>query len=167
MANAEANADGKAEGRSEGKAEGNGAKKVPRRVSGASAAALPSVPEDPEIAALIFDDRQRKFIVADYSGRIGVFNCLNGAVMKSVRPFRSGVSGLHYVAHDKCIVASSWDHTLLVLWEDDDDDSDFNMPVLRSITEAHSVDITAMCVTYPTPCYIQCSYFACDTVYYR
>ena len=104
-------------------------------------------PDDPDIAMMVLDDRHRKFVVADFSGRIGVFNCMNGSVMKSAYPFHDAVSGLHYVEDDKCIIATSWDRTLLILWEDDDDISDFNMPVLRSVHNAHAVDITTMWVT--------------------
>ena len=50
-----------------------------------------------DITSMVFDHRDRKFIVASAGGSIEVFNCLNGAVMKSLTPHAGEVTQLVYV----------------------------------------------------------------------
>ena len=100
------------------------------------------VSEGGELSQLCLDDRQRKFLVATHSGRVGVFNFLNGAPMKLADPttHTQTVSGLVYVDADKCVVTTSWDRSLIVMDEDDGDD----LGPMRQVRRAHPTDITAL-----------------------
>jgi WD40 repeat protein len=62
-----------------------------------------------EITSCILDDREGKFIIGDTTGRILVFNYLNGAFMKELNPHDKPISQLIYCKEDKIVISSSGD----------------------------------------------------------
>jgi WD40 repeat protein len=59
-----------------------------------------------EISACCLDDRKRKIIVGDVKGRIGVYNCNNGAKMKNVQDHvHSAVISLQYINSQRRFIA--------------------------------------------------------------
>jgi WD40 repeat protein len=89
------------------------------------------------IISLCLDDRQRKFFVGDAKGRITCHNYLNGVEMKEFEPHASEVTALLYVDMDKCLVTASWDRSVCI---HDDMDNDEGV-VLRTI-KGHGKDVT-------------------------
>lgn len=66
-----------------------------------------------EITALCLDDRQRKFILGESSGVIGVFDYRNGDKMKTFAPqYHLPVVQLAYSDHAKALVAAYQDSTV-------------------------------------------------------
>jgi WD40 repeat protein len=61
---------------------------------------------DEEISACCLDDRRRKIIIGDIKGKIGVYNCSNGALMKTVhKAYGSTCVALHYYDEAKRFLA--------------------------------------------------------------
>lgn len=59
-----------------------------------------------EISACCLDDRRRKIIIGDIKGKIAVFNCSNGALMKTVhKAYGSTCVSLHYFDEAKRFIA--------------------------------------------------------------
>mmetsp|Transcript_9483 Transcript_9483/g.20785 ORF Transcript_9483/g.20785 Transcript_9483/m.20785 type:complete len:1383 (-) Transcript_9483:151-4299(-) len=59
-----------------------------------------------EISACCLDDRKRKIILGDIKGKIGVYNCSNGALMKTVhKSYGCAVVSLHYYDLAKRFIA--------------------------------------------------------------
>jgi hypothetical protein len=61
---------------------------------------------DEEISACCLDDRRRKIILGDIKGKIAVYNCSNGALMKTVhKAYGSTCVSLHYYDEAKRFLA--------------------------------------------------------------
>ena len=99
-----------------------------------------------EISKMVLDDRKRKFICADIKGNIKCFNYLNGAMMKDVEPHTEQISDMIYSVEDRCIISVSWDRKLQILDEEPGED---DIPILRTVTDAHSNDISAAAFSHP------------------
>jgi WD40 repeat protein/Ca2+-binding EF-hand superfamily protein len=99
-----------------------------------------------EISKMVLDDRKRKFILADIMGHVKCFNYLNGAMMKDARPHTEHISEMIYSVEDRCIITVSWDRKIVVLDEEPGED---DIPILRTITDAHSNDISSAAFSHP------------------
>lgn len=95
---------------------------------------------DDEISVACLDDRNRKVITGTQKGKIAVFNCLNGALMKEGKSHNSYVSGLLYVSEARCVISTSWDRTLRVYYEEPQDE----LLLIREVRNAHKRDITCL-----------------------
>eukprot|EP00743_Colponemidia_sp_Colp-15_P008893 GILK01009703.1.p1 GENE.GILK01009703.1~~GILK01009703.1.p1 ORF type:complete len:1022 (-),score=193.31 GILK01009703.1:203-2842(-) len=103
-----------------------------------------------ELTALCLDDRERKFIVGDHSGKILVYDYHNGAFMKDLTSHSAEVTSLVYCEGDKLVLSSSWDSTLFVHDEKvRPDKMSEKRIVLRQVLNAHSLDITCMAYSRP------------------
>jgi len=100
-----------------------------------------SVPGD--ASCFTFDDRQRKIIVGTHSGELFVNSLMNGSVMKSGVGHKALVSVIRYNTSDRLVVSSSADGSLCVF----DDEPESELKLLRSVTFAHSVEITALAIS--------------------
>ena len=89
--------------------------------SGHPAKTFSDVTEAP-IISLCLDDRQRKFFVGDAKGRITCHNYLNGVEMKEFESHASEVTALLYVDMDKCLVTASWDRSVCIHDDMDNDE---------------------------------------------
>jgi len=94
-----------------------------------------------EITALCLDDRQRKFIVGDDKGRIGVYNYTNGALMKNFETQEGEVTKLVYCNKEKAVISVSSTGDIMV---HDEMDAEMGI-VLRKMDAAqkHTGDIIA------------------------
>lgn len=73
-----------------------------------------------EISACCLDDRQRKVVIGDVKGRIGVYNYSNGALMKNVYHDNSSiVVGLHYYDEAKRFLAGYQNGEICLFDEND------------------------------------------------
>ena len=111
------------------------------------------------ITAACMDERGRKLILGDHSGRIGVINIKNGVLMKYLDPHASEITSLAYVHRSKCVISTSTDATVRIY--DENDETGFYKPVvghsksviLRTIriesSDETSCDITQGIVTFP------------------
>ena len=99
-----------------------------------------------EITKMILDDRKRKFILGDIKGNVKCFNYLNGAMMKDVVPHSEQISDMIYSVEDRCIISVSWDRKLQILDEEPGED---DIPILRTVVDAHENDISAAAFSHP------------------
>jgi Ca2+-binding EF-hand superfamily protein/WD40 repeat protein len=90
-----------------------------------------------------FDDRQRKIIIGTHSGELFVNSLMNGSVMKSGSCHKALVSAIRYNSDDRLVISSSADGSLCVF----DDEPESELKLLRSVTFAHSVEITALAIS--------------------
>lgn len=100
-----------------------------------------TIPED--ATCFTFDDRQRKVIVGSHSGDLFVNSLMNGSVMKSGSFHKSIVSVIRYNTLDRQVISTSSDGSLCVF----DDEPESELKLLRAVTCAHSVEITALAVS--------------------
>jgi WD40 repeat protein len=98
-----------------------------------------------DISAMCLDDRERKLIIGENCGKIGVYNYLNGALMKEFSPHDGEVVSILYLSHSKCILTAGWDR-YVVLHDETDPDKGSVIRVMD--TEwAHQDDISTMAVS--------------------
>jgi WD40 repeat protein len=67
-----------------------------------------------ELSSCSLDGRRRKLITGDNAGRIRVHNYLNGAMMKELDPHKGEVTALVYCEEEGLVVSTSWDATIHV-----------------------------------------------------
>eukprot|EP00281_Chroomonas_sp_CCMP1168_P016732 CAMPEP_0206215802 /NCGR_PEP_ID=MMETSP0047_2-20121206/2388_1 /ASSEMBLY_ACC=CAM_ASM_000192 /TAXON_ID=195065 /ORGANISM="Chroomonas mesostigmatica_cf, Strain CCMP1168" /LENGTH=801 /DNA_ID=CAMNT_0053638119 /DNA_START=93 /DNA_END=2495 /DNA_ORIENTATION=+ len=91
------------------------------------------------IVCMCFDDRQRKFFIGDANGDVNCYNYLNGVLMKEFEAHSAEVSQITYCDEDKCLLTTSWDRSLCI-----HDDMDNDEGVLLRTMKGHSKDITCM-----------------------
>ena len=99
---------------------------------------------DYEITAVTFDDRKRKFIVANQKGEVNIFAFMNGRLMRKLAPHSQEVSCVSYCAENKCVLTASWDRSIRVY---NDTDPDANEPT-REVINAHAADISTLAFSH-------------------
>ena len=104
-----------------------------------------------ELTTVCLDDRQRKIIIGDHIGFVGVYDYLNGADLKWFnytdhsrpgpdRAHGQVVSSLVYCSDHKVVISASWDRTVCV---HDERVADTGI-LLRTMTGGHAADITTL-----------------------
>lgn len=96
-----------------------------------------------DISCMVFDDRQRKLIVATSGGDIQVINFINGAVMKEFTPHSGEVSAIAYSVEDQVCISGGTDGALSL-----HDEADPKGALLRRMQQAHARTITCLCVSH-------------------
>ena len=90
------------------------------------------------ITAMCFDDRERKLLVADHSGKIIVLNYQNGAVMKPMIGHTAEVSSMLYVPSRRHVLSTSWDRQVVLQDESPPDDG----KLIKAMHAGHCCDVT-------------------------
>lgn len=99
---------------------------------------------DSDITCIALDHRERKLIVGCHDGAVGVFNLMNGALMKRGEKHDLEVTSVVYSPHDHVLMSVAWDHSLHV----HDESQASEMRLLRSVANAHPDDIEAVAFYY-------------------
>ncbi|GMI01426.1 hypothetical protein TrVE_jg10733 [Triparma verrucosa] len=94
-----------------------------------------------EITKIVFDGKQRKAIIANQGGEIQIFNNSNWSKIAELPKHDAEISCLLYAEEDKCIITGSWDRSIRVY---DDFHNDPKSSLLRTVTNAHDSDFTAL-----------------------
>ena len=71
---------------------------------------------------MCFDDRQRKFFLGDSAGNITCHNYINGSLMKEFEAHQDQVTQLVYCDEDKCLLSASWDRSVCIADDMDNDE---------------------------------------------
>jgi len=95
------------------------------------------------IISMCFDDRQRKFFLGDSAGNITCHNYINGSLMKEFEAHQDQVTQLVYCDEDKCLLSASWDRSVCIA-----DDMDNDEGVLLRTMKGHGKDITCLAVSF-------------------
>jgi len=98
----------------------------------------------PCIGQLCLDDRERKFVVGSGKGMLTIHDCETGSLLKTAQRHSAEVVGVYYVDRDKCFITCSSDRTLSL----HDDRFVDSVPLLRSVSNAHSRDIVTTAFSY-------------------
>jgi WD40 repeat protein len=99
----------------------------------------PNITEE-TITAMCLDGRERRIIIGDESGTIGIYNILNGTLIKKLQDHSADICALDYCASTRCILAASWAGRVTIHLDLPD-----KTMLLRRI-DGHGSDIT--CLTY-------------------
>jgi WD40 repeat protein len=91
------------------------------------------------ITAMCMDSREQRLIVGDEKGQIGVYNCLNGALLKKLDSHAEDVCALSYCPYSKSIVSASWGGRIRVHHDIKPDAT----KILRQI-DGHATAVTCM-----------------------
>ena len=101
------------------------------------------------ITALCLDSREQRMVLGDESGTIGVYNCMNGTLLKKLDPHSKegahlttdgfAVCALAYCPYSKCIVSASWGGRVRVHHDIKPDAT----KILRQV-DGHATSITCM-----------------------
>eukprot|EP00935_MAST-01C_sp_MAST-1C-sp1_P000880 g880.t1 len=97
-----------------------------------------------EITKFCLDSRQRKVIVVNQGGDVGVHNYLNGGTVRMMQPHKNEVACIEYCNEDKTIITASWDREIRVY----NDMEHLHLAPARRITHAHRADITTMAFSH-------------------
>ena len=95
-----------------------------------------------ELTSACLDDRNRKLILGDSTGIINVYNCLNGAHLKTIPVSNSAISHLLY-SPDKTIICLAGQADLIIL---DEFPRESDIDVTLREARAHDADVT--CISY-------------------
>lgn len=87
-----------------------------------------------EIATVCFDHRERRIVVGTQSGRVGIYNSVNGQPMKSLPRHQHHLVLLRFLDRYSILVTLSQDGVLHVL--DDRAESEEN-PLMRGVRGTH------------------------------
>lgn len=104
---------------------------------------------DSAITAVCLDERQRRFLVGDQSGRISLYNYSSGALMHTVHQHKYAITSLHYLpsetlgVKENLILAASGPE-LSVHREEEVKNS-----LVNRLLEAKSYDVTAVATSRP------------------
>ena len=96
------------------------------------------------ITAICLDDRERKLLVADHAGNILVLNYQSGAIMKKMVRHHGQISSLLYIPERRYVVATSWDRTVTLQDESEQDEG----KLLKSMPSGHACDVTTAAFSY-------------------
>jgi WD40 repeat protein len=96
-----------------------------------------------QITKFCLDSRQRKVIVVNQGGDVGVHNYLNGTHVRMMQKHKNEVACIEYCEEDKCIITASWDRELRVY----NDMEHMHLDPMRRVAFAHRADITTMAVS--------------------
>ncbi|GMH90608.1 hypothetical protein TL16_g11819, partial [Triparma laevis f. inornata] len=94
-----------------------------------------------EITKIVFDGKRRKAIIANQGGEIQIFNNSNWSQIAELPKHDAEISCMLYADEDKCIITGSWDRSIRVY---DDFHNDPKSSLLRTVTNAHDSDFTAL-----------------------
>ena len=100
-----------------------------------------------EITSATLDDRSRKAIIGNSLGEIEVFNCLNGAHLKTIDASQNAIRHMIYTP-DKVIIAICSEGELLAIDEFPNGDGALTMNVNMRETRAHEVDVVSMAYSH-------------------
>ena len=100
------------------------------------------------ITAICLDDRERKLLVADHAGNILVLNYQSGAIMKKMVRHHGQISSLLYIPERRYVVATSWDRTVTLQDESEQDEG----KLLKSMPSGHACDVTTAAFSTRTRC---------------
>ena len=91
------------------------------------------------ITAMCMDSREQRLIIGDESGQIGVYNCMNGVLLKKLDAHEQDVCSLAYCPFSKCIVSASWGGRIRIHHDIKPDAT----KILRQI-DGHATAVTCM-----------------------
>lgn len=93
---------------------------------------------DATITAMCLDGRERRLIIGDEAGVIGIYNILNGTLIQKLESHSADICALGYCSSSKCILSASWAGRVSIHLDSGD-----KMRILRQI-DGHATDITCM-----------------------